>query len=103
MTDFILFKSFISTEVLIFFYYIGAVVLPFGTWYLAFWLIKKYNSLELLYKNTKKVTWSLLNKKQQTGVAAFFILLFLFAELFWRLLFEFMIAYIQIRDALVGA
>jgi len=40
--DFITFKSFISTEVLIIFYYIGALILPIGIWILVKWLIKKY-------------------------------------------------------------
>ena len=100
--DFLTFKSFISTEVLIIFYYIGALVLPVGIWALLKWLIGKYRFLNVTYENGKEIIWTSFNKKQQTKLVAFFIVSFLFMELFWRMLFEFLIAYMQIRDALLS-
>ena len=100
--DFLTFKSFISTEVLIIFYYIGALVLPVGIWILLKWLIGKYRFLNATYENGKEIIWKSLNKKQHTKLLAFFIVSFLFMELFWRMLFEFLIAYMQIRDALLS-
>jgi hypothetical protein len=100
--DFITFKSFISTEVLIIFYYIGALILPVGLWILLTWLIRKYKYLNTAYENGKAIVWKSLNKQQQTKLVAFFITSFLFMELFWRMLFEFLIAYMQIRDALLN-
>ena len=100
--DFLTFKSFISTEVLIIFYYIGALVLPVGIWILLKWLIGKYRFLNVTYENGKEIIWTSFNKKQQTKLVAFFMVSFLFMELFWRMLFEFLIAYMQIRDALVS-
>ena len=99
--DFLTFKSFISTEVLIIFYYIGALILPVGIWILLTWLIRKYRFLNVTYENGKELIWKSLNKKQQLKLVAFFISFFLFMELFWRMLFEFLIAYMQIRDALL--
>jgi hypothetical protein len=99
--DFLTFKSFISTEVLIIFYYIGALILPVGTWLLVVWLVRKYNYVDAAYKKGKEALWQSLNKKQQTRLVIFFTALFLFMELFWRMLFEFLIAYMQIRDALL--
>lgn len=99
--DFLTFKSFISTEVLIIFYYIGAVLLPIGIWVLLSWLIRKYRLLNTAYENGKKLIWKSLNRKQQTRFVLFFITSFLFMELFWRMMFEFLIAYMQIRDALL--
>ena len=99
--DFLTFKSFISTEVLIIFYYIGAVLLPIGIWVLLSWLIRKYRLLNTAYENGKKLIWKSLNRKQQTWFVLFFITSFLFMELFWRMMFEFLIAYMQIRDALL--
>lgn len=99
--DFLTFKSFISTEVLIIFYYIGALLMPIGIWYLLTWLIGKYRFVNATYEKGKEVIWHSLNKKQQTKLVAFFISSFLFMELFWRMLFEFLIAYMQIRDALL--
>ena len=99
--DFLTFKSFISTEVLIMFYYIGALILPIGIWHLLTRLIGKYIFANDAYENEKEVIWHSLNKKQQAKLVAFFISSFLFMELFWRMLFEFLIAYMQIRDALL--
>ena len=79
--DFLTFKSFISTEVLIMFYYIGAIILPIGIWRLLTWLIGKYEFLNATYENGKEVIWHPLNKKQQTKFVAFFVSSFLFMEL----------------------
>jgi hypothetical protein len=99
--DFLTFKSFISTTALIVFYYIGAIILPVGIWFLATRLIKKYKFIDDLHKKGKEAIWGLLNKKQQAKLVALFISFFLFMELFWRMLFEFLIAYMQMRDALL--
>lgn len=98
--DFLTFKSFISTEVLILFYYIGALILPIATWFLSTWLIRKYKFLNATYEGGKEMIWKSLNKKQQIKFLTFFIFFFLLMELFWRMLFEFLIAYMQIHDAL---
>ena len=99
--DFLTFKSIISIKVLIIFYYIGALILPVGAWILIDWLIRKYDFFDAVYKKGKETIWKLLNKKQQTKLLIFFIFFFLFMELFWRMLFEFLIAYMQIRNALI--
>lgn len=99
--DFLTFKSFISTEALIIFYYIGAFILPVGIWILLIWLIRRYKYLNTAYESGKAIAWKSLNKQQQAKLVAFFITTFLFMELFWRMLFEFLIAYMQIRDALL--
>jgi len=99
--DFLTFESFISTEVLIVFYYLGAVILPFGGWFLFTWFINKYGLLNAAYENSKGMLWASLNRKQQTKLAVFFVVSFLFMELFWRMFFEFLIAYMQMRDALL--
>jgi len=99
--DFLTFKSFISTEVLIIFYYIGAVIMPVGVWFLATWFSRKYIFVDSAYKKGKETIWKSLNNKQQTKLVIFFMSFFLFMELFWRMLFEFLIAYMQMRDALL--
>ena len=101
--DFLTFKTFISTEVLIIFYYIGALILPIGLWILLTWLVRKYRFLDTAYESGKEMIWKSLTNKQQTKLVSFFITAFLFMELFWRMLFEFLIAYMQIRDALINA
>lgn len=99
--DFFTFKSFISTEVLIVFYYIGAIILPAGAWCLVIWLMQKYVLVNIAYEKGKDTLWNSLNKKQKNKLIVFFVSSFLFMELFWRMLFEFLIAYMQIRDALL--
>lgn len=99
--DFLTFKSFISTEVLIVFYYIGAVILPVSLWYFIIWLIRKYNFVDTAYIKGKEVLWLSLNGRQKIKLITLFALFFFFMELFWRMLFEFLIAYMQMRDALL--
>ena len=99
--DFLTFKTFISTEVLITFYYLGAIILPIITWLILNWAIKRYKLINTSYENIKESLWKILNKKQQLKFLSFFIIVFLFMEIFWRMLFEFLIAYMQIRDALL--
>ena len=100
--DFLTFKKFISTDILIIFYYFGALILPVGMWLLLTWFIRKYRLFNTVYESGKEIIWKLLNRKQKIKFVAFFISLFLFMELFWRMLFEFLIAYLQIREALVS-
>ena len=99
--DFLTFKTFISTDALIIFYYLGAIILPIFSWILLTWLVQKYKLLNNSYKNKKELLWKQLSEKQKIQFVAFFIITFLFMELFWRMLFEFLIAYMQIRDALL--
>jgi len=40
--------------------------------------------------------------KTATGIRLMALLAFVFFELLWRMLFEFLLAYFQMRDALVG-
>ncbi len=99
--DFLTFKTFISIDALIIFYYIGAVIMPISIWLFMLWIIKKYNIISSIYEKGKDITWSILNGKQKIQLVLFFIVCFFFMELFWRMLFEFLIAYMQIRDALL--
>ena len=101
MMDFLTFKSFISTEILIIFYYIGAFILPVWLWLLLLRIIYKYRLFNIAYESGKEIIWKSFNNKQRTKLVAFFASSFLFMELFWRMFFEFLIAYMQIRDALL--
>ena len=99
--EFLAFKSFISTEVLIIFYYLGALMLPIGVWLSLTWLIQKYRLLNTTYESGREIIWKSLSRKQQAKIVVFFVISFLFMELFWRMFFEFLIAYMQMRDALL--
>ncbi len=99
--DFLTFKRFISTEVLIVFYYAGALFLPVAIWFLMHWLIEKNQLFNSTYSKGKELLWNSLNSQQRSRFIFFFVLMFFFMELFWRMLFEFLIAYMQMRDALL--
>ena len=99
--NFLTFETFISIPVLIVFYYIGALAIPFLAWFMVKYFLIKIKWLGDTCKHIHDVSWSLLSSKQRLLLIAAFVLSFLFAEVFWRLMFEFLIAYIQIRDALV--
>ncbi len=99
--DFLTFKTFISIEALIVFYYLGAVLLPFGAWSLSVWLIRKYGAAKVVYQTGKSVFWDRLNLPRKLRLIFLFAVAFLFMQLFWRMLFEFLIAYMQIRGALL--
>ena len=100
--DFLLFKTFISPIALIMFYYLGAILMPLFIWFATWWFIKKFYLIEKGHNSIKKGLWTLLSFKYKMIFTLFFIMLFLFMQLLWRMMFEFLIAYMQIREALVG-
>ena len=81
--DIINFKTMISGTMLFIFYYIGAIVVPF-----------------IIYLYTKNIYKPV--QKNTPKVFLIFISMFIFMEILWRMMFEFLIAFLQIRDALVG-
>ena len=103
MMEFLTFKVFISTDVLIVFYYIGAVIVPVGVWLLVNWFIRKYSFFDDALRKARSTVGASINKKQKAILAIVFVLSFLFMEIVWRMMFEFLIAYMQIRDALVAS
>ena len=80
--DIITFKTMISKDMLFVFYYLGAILVPF-----IIFLYTK-NIYKPVQKNTPKIFM-------------IFIIMFIFMEILWRMMFEFLIAFLQIRDALV--
>ena len=99
--EFIIFKNFISIEVLIVFYYIGAIIFPIMVWLYSKPLIKKYQLFSDSYFKGKDFLWKLLNKKQKVKIIGLLIPFFIFVQLLWRVLFEFLIAFMQIHEVLL--
>jgi len=99
--DFLTFKNFISIPVLIAFYYFGAVVFPFFLWVFSRWLMNKYALLGEAHNKGKEILWSALSGQQKLKLGAVLLVAFIFMELFWRMLFEYLIAFMQMRDALI--
>lgn len=101
MLDFLTFQSFISLPALIIFYYLGAILLPFTTWHLCLKLSQKRNIIHLTLKKGQQWVWQSLTTRQKSIIILFFILMLGMMELLWRMMFEFLIAYMQMHDALV--
>ena len=122
MQDFIQFKLFIAQDVLIIFYIIMVIALPIFSWYWLSWIVRRYAVVLRLYKETKqsliisfilwlvrrinffqdkieqKLSWHSLSKTQKLKFISIFILIVAFSELFLRLLFEYLIAYMQMHE-----
>ena len=91
ITDFLSFKTFISSYMLFVFYYLGAVVVPM----IAYIFAKK------IYQYPKETIKNTLPLDYKIKIAVFSIILFIFMEILWRMMFEFLLAFLQMRDALV--
>ena len=81
MIDFLTFKTFITPTIMIFFYYIGAILVP----------IFIYRRQKFILK---KLAINLYSK-------AILIAIFIMLEIMWRMMFEVVIGYFQMHDALM--
>ncbi|HFD32546.1 MAG TPA: DUF4282 domain-containing protein [Gammaproteobacteria bacterium] len=99
--DFLSFKTFISPYVLLAFYYIGALGVPIGSWLFALWIKRKYWVVSDAYETGKEVINAYTPVKYRILFFSLFIFCFICMEIFWRMMFEFMLAYLQMRDALM--
>jgi len=91
--DFLSFKTFISLDVLVVLYYLGALGVPLGGWFMARWLKNKFCTSEDEAKTKGAFP---------TKLILIFLAMFVLMEVFWRVMFEFLIAYFQMRDVMVG-
>jgi hypothetical protein len=102
MLEFLTFEKFISYHALIVFYYIGAVILPIIPFKLTKFIHKIFHTSDAVYTSGKEISWKSLNGKQKLQLSITCIFCFLVMELFWRMIFEFLIAYIQIHDSILS-
>jgi hypothetical protein len=99
MQDFLTFKTFITPTLLLVFYYMGAILIPFVSYYLGLWLKGRYFSkISTTLKDTIVINTT---KKQRLLFIVLALLCFVCMELFWRVMFEFFIAYFDMHDALM--
>ncbi len=99
MKDFLTFQTFITPTLLLVFYYIGAILIPLVSWALASWIKKVY--FPELSVNVKQTLHKTTTQKQRLIVYGLFFFCFLCMEIFWRVMFEFFIAYFDMHDALM--
>ena len=86
--DFLRFNTFIAQDVLVFFYYIFAILVPLFLWALRPYIIEKFPAVKTLEKS--------LSLK---SILLFFAI-FLCMELCLRMVFEAMIGYFDMHDYL---
>lgn len=83
------------------FYYLGAFFMPIAGWVIACWLVRKSTVVGAVFAHMNTISWRKLSVRQKGLLLSVFFGALIMLELFWRMLFEFLIAYLQIRDALV--
>ena len=89
--NFLTFKSFISPYMLFIFYYIGAIAVP----YLCFKYARKF------YIYFRSGAQKIIPHEYRFEIFLLSVSMFLFLEILWRMMFEYLLAFLQIRDALV--
>jgi hypothetical protein len=97
--DFLSFKHFITADILIVCYYIGALVIPVLLYYFRRYLIEKIFLIRAL-NDFLRQAFSSLDPKNRLYAKILFIGIFLAMETVWRMMFEMMIGYFQMHDYL---
>ena len=98
MYDFLSFKTFIAPSVLLVCYYLGAVMLPLVAVLLGRKLARLFPALGGAGEQIKAA----IPPKYRLRIYLLMAVMFLCMEIVWRMMFEAMIAYFQMREALVG-
>lgn len=95
MLDFLTFQTFITPTLLLIFYYLGALLIPILGWYFTIWIKKTY------FTKLSQTIKSGTNAKQRIILLMVFFMTLLGMEIFWRVMFEFFIAYFDMHHALM--
>jgi hypothetical protein len=120
--EFIQFKFLIAEDVLTVFYVMCAISIPFASWYFLFWVVRRYAVVMQLYKDTsysiifslimwvvrkikffknkidEKITWNSLTLVQKLKFIGLYLIIVGFSEIFLRLVFEYLIAYMHMHE-----
>ena len=83
--DFLTFERFITQDILIVFYYMGVFFLPILLWY---------------YRKNIKILYNAYTAKNKGLHLTLALLLFLFMQMIWRMIFEAMIGYFDMHNYL---
>jgi hypothetical protein len=99
MIDFLTFKSFISIDILIVSYYIGAVIIPIAMWLSKAYLQRKFKILDRFNSFLKNLFGRLTLKRRVISILLM-VMMFISMEIVWRMCFEAMIGYFQMVEHL---
>jgi hypothetical protein len=101
LLDFLTFRRFLGPYVLPLIYYLGALGVPFTAWALLVWLRRRYSRLDQTLQSGGEMARLHTRRRDRIALALLFLAIFLFMELMWRLLFEYLMAFLQMREALL--
>ena len=87
------FELFVSPSILVIVYWFGAVVIPL----LAVLFVRRLSRRLTMPDNSGLPGW----QRNRVLIIVFAIMMFVFAELIWRMMIETVLAWFQMRDALV--
>lgn len=91
--DFLTFRILVSPYVLLIFYYLGAVMMPLAMWIFWRWLKKRYVWLSQTQEELGDLGRQYLSPARRALIVFGCLLCFFMMELFWRMMFEFVMAY----------
>jgi hypothetical protein len=97
MVEFLTFQHFISLDILIIMYSMGLFGMPLVAGWI-FWKIKPYLPWGVMREGVR-----VLSLKERLLALFLFLFLLLCMEIVWRMMCEFLIAYMQIRNVIVGS
>ncbi len=122
LADFFQFRLLVAADVLKVFYVFCALCIPVFAWYFLFYIVRRYAVIMQGYQDSRysalfavlmwfvrkikffrktmqeKVTWQVFTPAQKLKFIALYVLMVGFAELFLRLMFEYLIAFIHMHD-----
>jgi hypothetical protein len=99
--DFLNFRLFISPYVLVAFYYIGALGMPVASWLFLLWIRRRFAITGEIHDAATTALVDTTGRKNRVLFYLMFLACFLCMEVVWRMLFEFLMAYLQMREALL--
>ena len=122
LAEFFKFELLIAEDVLRVLYVLCAICIPVFAWYFLFFVVRRYAVIMQGYQASRysalfavfmwfvrkikffrkslqeKVTWQVFTPAQKLKFIALYVLMVGFAELFLRLVFEYLIAFIHMHD-----
>ncbi|MGB0720850.1 MAG: DUF4282 domain-containing protein [Gammaproteobacteria bacterium] len=101
LVDFLMFRATISEHALIVFYYLGALGVPFVSAWVAIRLARHWQAIRERLTIEADQTLPQLPARYRRRAWAAGIVMFLLMELGWRMLFEYLIAFMHMHEALL--
>ena len=99
--DFLNFRLFISPYVLVAFYYLGALGMPVASWFLLLWIRRRFTMAGEIPDAATTALVNITGRKERVLFYLLILACFICMEILWRMLFEFLVAYLQMREALL--